>query len=497
MAVERPLGYLAPVSALHPHGYRALASAGDAVESPAALRRSADLCRGGGCLMHVPGHSPSGQSPSGQSALSQSPADAAGSLASTSPSSAAEAAAMALAGLSWLAEVDATSLTAVERVESLRALERAESARTAAQASVLSAFTSSCEFEDDGHGSARTWLKWQTRVTGAAAAGAVGWMRRLQAHRTVHDALKAGQIASSWAREMCDWTDLLPAEAREDCDVILLAAAADGADLADLAGLAEEMRRRLARPDQDSPDDGFDDRSVRLDIHYRGAGKLDGDLTPRCSAAVQAVLDALAKKAGPEDTRTLRQRQHDALEEAMRRLIAAGCVPDRAGQPTQIQLQMTLQQLAGGTAELAGGTSDVPHSGAQAGPGDDCDASIAPVVAGHVDYELLDRLAGTVLREQPADRVFAGDLILRNFVALLSGPAGLAARLRASKLTGSAATSQAATSHAATGPAATISLPLDVGAATDTIPAHLRRAVILRDRHCAFPSGCDQPRPPA
>jgi hypothetical protein len=30
------------------------------------------------------------------------------------------------------------------------------------------------------------------------------------------------------------------------------------------------------------------------------------------------------------------------------------------------------------------------------------------------------------------------------------------------------------------GPAASVSLPLDVGAATETIPAHLRRAVIAR-----------------
>ena len=43
--------------------------------------------------------------------------------------------------------------------------------------------------------------------------------------------------------------DLLPAECRADADAILLAAAAGGAELADLAALAEEMRRRTARPD--------------------------------------------------------------------------------------------------------------------------------------------------------------------------------------------------------------------------------------------------------
>ncbi len=59
----------------------------------------------------------------------------------------------------------------------------------------------------------------------------------------------------------------------------------------------------------------------------------------------------------------------------------------------------------------------------------------------------------------------------------LSGPGGLAARLRA------ALDSRTLTS---------VSLPLDIGAATETIPAHLRRAATIRHPHCAFP-GCDQP----
>ena len=41
-------------------------------------------------------------------------------------------------------------------------------------------------------------------------------------------------------------------------------------------------------------------------------------------------------------------------------------------------------------------------------------------------------------------------------------------------------------------PAASVSLPLDVGAVTDLVPPHLRRAIITRDKHCAAP-GCDAP----
>ena len=247
------------------------------------------------------------------------------------PSGVADAMAMVRTGLASLAAADPTELPAAVQAECLRFLERAESMQTAARASVLAAFTNHGGYEDDGQGSERSWLQWQTRITRAAAAGAVGWMRRLRDHPAVADALKVAQISSSWARLICDWSDQLPEAARADADLILLAAAAGGAGLADLAGLAEEMRRRTARPDQDGEDDGFADRSVRLLLHYRGAGKLDGELTPQCAAALQAVLDCLGKKAGPEDIRTRMQRHHDALEEACRRLLASGCLPDRAG----------------------------------------------------------------------------------------------------------------------------------------------------------------------
>jgi hypothetical protein len=108
---------------------------------------------------------------------------------------AADAAAMAQAVLGWLAAADIASLTTAEQADCLRALERAESTHTAARARVLAAFTAQAGYEGDGHGSAKTWLRWQTRVTGGAAAGAVGWARRLAAHPAVGDALAAGEIS--------------------------------------------------------------------------------------------------------------------------------------------------------------------------------------------------------------------------------------------------------------------------------------------------------------
>ena len=420
--------------------------------------------------------------------------------------------------LAVLAAADAGSLPTEVQARALRGLERAEARATAARAQILAAFTAQDGYQDDGHGSARTWLRWQTRVTQAAAAGAVGWARRLAAHPMIASALADGQLSESWARTLCDWSERLPEDKRDDADQILAAAAADGADLADLAGLADQMYERSRTDPDDDPDDEFDDRRLWLDLTFRGAGRLNGDLTPGCAAAASAVLEALSKRAGPEDTRTAAQRRHDALEEACRRLIAAGMVPGRAGQPTQALVHITLAQLrslpGASDAEAAWRAAAAREHGWLAGPDADaaaCDATVAPMVTGHVNAEALDRLVQVFLAADgqagssggrpcgcrcgsctcPARTPLPAETLTRLRGSLLtlaadvvSGPGGLASWLRQSHLGDGPA--------AAAGVPLDVPLPLDTGQAEPTIPAHLRRAVTTRHPHCAFP-GCDQP----
>src|SRR5579863_9333737 len=104
------------------------------------------------------------------------------------PGSVTEALALLDRALDHLNAADMASLPVQVQAEALRALGRAEAKHTAARVRVLSAFAGQGGFEDDGHGTARTWLKWQTRVTTAAAAGAVGWARRLAAHPAIGQA---------------------------------------------------------------------------------------------------------------------------------------------------------------------------------------------------------------------------------------------------------------------------------------------------------------------
>ena len=123
---------------------------------------------------------------------------------------------------------------------------------------------------------------------------------------------------------------------------------------------------------------------------------------------IGTVLDALSAPAGAEDTRSHEQRYHDALAEAMRRLVAGGLVPDRAGQPAKVVAHVSLADLLdldAGSVLLAewiarvreqwagarAAASVTPGDGAawldgDAAEGFACDAAITPVVTGEVRH---------------------------------------------------------------------------------------------------------------
>jgi hypothetical protein len=442
---------------------------------------------------------------------------------SQQPASVRDALLMLQGALGYLTSCDAPGLGSAGQAEVLAGLEQAEAQHTAARAKVLAAFTASRGYQADGQFGPVAWLRGQTRVTKAAAAGAAGWARRLAAHPAVAEALAAGQVTASWARELCGWTDQLPEDRRADADRILLTAAAGGADLGDLGALAQEMLdRSRTSPDQD-PDRDFTDRHLRLATTLSGAGRVDGDLAPGCAAALQLVLDALAGKHGPEDIRTLPQRRHDALEEACRRLVASGMLPGRDGQPLRLNVHIDLADLRAlpGASELerswpAARAAVTPGTCHLRGPDAEaaaCDATVVPVVTGRIDWGTLDQLTDLLLdllahRDQiqcwqrpddpglsccpagggpitrpgspvvsPALQAKVRDTFLQLAGGLLSGPGGLASVLRVNLLDR---------------PYTGLSQPLDLGTPTPEIPPHLRKAVILRDKHCRFP-GCHQP----
>jgi hypothetical protein len=319
-----------------------------------------------------------------------------------------EAMDMARAALGYLAAVDATQLGDETQAVCLRGLERTDAISTAVRASFLSAFTLGKGYSADADYSARAWLMHKTGITRGAAASHTAWSNRAGTHPVVVAALAAGELSESYGRTICQWTDRLPEQYRQESDELLVKAAAAGLGLADLSALFAEMyqRARSDLPDED-PARGFADRGVRLETTFQGAGVMTGDLTPECAAVVGKVLDALSAPAGAEDDRTQEQRYHDALQEAMRRLVAANLLPERAGQPVKVWAHISLADLlrldgssalqeewtaqvrarwaAHRAAASETGASDGAWLDGDAAEGIACDAAMAPIVTGDVE----------------------------------------------------------------------------------------------------------------
>jgi hypothetical protein len=215
----------------------------------------------------------------------------------------------------------------------------------------------------------------------------------------------------------------------------------------------------------------------------------------------------------------------------MQRLIAADLLPERAGQPVKAWVHISLADLLamdGSSALLEEWTTRVraawaAHRAAASAGGSDggawldgdaaaamtCDAAMAPVVTSEVNPAVLEDLIRLCVRlhrlRDPGDiggsdtggsdpgsadegpvrpgpdttRAWAAleQAVIGKAVDLLSGPGGLAGFLRRRQLGARLG-----------GP----SLPLDIGI-SQTIPAGIRNAVILRDKHCQGPDDATSP----
>jgi hypothetical protein len=199
----------------------------------------------------------------------------------------------------------------------------------------------------------------------------------------------------------------------------------------------------------------------------------------------------------------------------MRRLVASGLLPERAGQPVKALVHVSLAELRAMDGEsvleeewiTAVRAKWAAHRAASSVAGGDggawldgdaadtvaCDASLTPIVSGDVDIDALedlvrlcvelDRLDHAADRDEPGSgppspaRDALQKAIIGKAADLLSGPGGLASFLRTQQLGARLA-----------GP----SLPLDIGY-SENVPAGIRNAVIARDQHCRWAGGCHQP----
>ena len=303
-------------------------------------------------------------------------------------------------------------------------------------------------YERDGHLSTISWLAGRFCVSWGAATSDVRLARGLDVMPAVRRAFEDGVVSLAAVRVLAEAREAEPEAFRRAES--LLTGAASRHSISDLRRAVVHWRHMVER--ERAGVIGADEvlrarRRLHASVTLEGMVRLDGDLDPETGetfmTAIRAVLDADARSDGAAaevdrsspDERTPAQRRADALAEICRGWLDRSDRPSVAGERPHLNVTVPLEALGAKGATGAGGaTTSEPCLLARTGELEH---------TGALDHETVRRLAC--------------DATLTRIV--LGAP----------------------------------SEPLDVGRKTPVVSSAIRRAVIMRDRHCRFP-GCDRPQ---
>lgn len=355
--------------------------------------------------------------------------------------SASETLAMLEAGLAYLISDTPAGQTSAAVSERLRGLERAARLMSATRSAALSALRACRGFEDDGQTGLKPWQQFVLGVSGERARQDALRASRLVDHPCLWEALAAALVSESIVDRILAWVARLPRSVKEwACELLTQTAIVPRVSEKDLEQVAMEILRH-ARP---GPEDDGGDGYVTVAATTDGVGRINGNLSAEVTEQVSIVLAALGKSQGPEDVRTTAQRNHDALGEAMSRLLDSGLLPEVAGRNPRVEVTMDLATLRGLPGAAGAELAWTRTRSAWLAQALACDGSLQGIVTGHpvgtarllvLTRKLIDRLAShgripDMLTSTVTVRAQLIEQLLEWAAEALSGPAGLAACLR-------------------------------------------------------------------
>jgi hypothetical protein len=189
---------------------------------------------------------------------------------------------------------------------------------------------------------------------------------------------------------------------------------------------------------------------------------LRGQLEDEAGALFKTMLDALTGMPSPDDPRSGSQRRADALVDLAAAQLRSGVLPEVHGQRPHLTVTVSAETLRSDSLHSDGLHSDEPRSASLHSDSPYSDGLRAGAETPPAELEGVGLIHPETARRIACDAV-------RTMVVVAPRPA--------------ASIAWAPDQHP---------LPLSVGRATRTIPAHLRTALRLRDGGCRFP-GCDRP----
>jgi Domain of unknown function (DUF222) len=219
-------------------------------------------------------------------------------------------------------------------------MEHIDAGQAAVRGQAVSILAAQQVYHQYGHRAPTPFLTYWTRVKGGKASQVAQLGSLHRAHPLLAAALAEQDVVSeSIAVQIAKWTNLLPEDCIPAADGILLEGCRAGLSEILLADLAAQIRAQVCGPDPE--DEGkLEDRGLRLETTLDGAGRVDGNLTPACAALLKTVLTAFAAEDSGDDHRSPHERNHDALEEALK-LVLAG----KKGKPYKAIIHIPFAEL--------------------------------------------------------------------------------------------------------------------------------------------------------
>ncbi|QZS54692.1 HNH endonuclease signature motif containing protein [Rhodococcus opacus] len=305
-----------------------------------------------------------------------------------------------------------------------------------------------CKVDVLGFPNAKMWLASKTLLEVGAAGRIVMLGRGLRQQPEIADEYFDTNISAEHTALIMKFCERppkgMPLEAMEDCRNALLFAATGPTANTDAVRAVIDRLERTFESDDPSPSEDTELNEFHASKTLNGRIAVKGDLDAVTGEMLLSALSGLSKprpaQDGTKDSRTPGQRRADGFTELLRRYLNSGIAGEEGGERPHVSLHVNARDLA-------------DHADSRARARQDAAASSDGTLFA-VDGVAWTEWMGPLSIE--AARLLACDSIYTPIVLDDKGA------------------------------------PLDLGIATRTVTKRQRKALVARDRGCAFP-GCGAP----
>jgi Domain of unknown function (DUF222)/HNH endonuclease len=197
----------------------------------------------------------------------------------------------------------------------------------------------------DGAASAVGWISRTCGMSATSAADRICVGEQLESLPKIAEALSSGEIGYQSASLLCHLRDWLG----DKQDLFVEDEMLDHARNHSVASLRYLCRiaRHIVDPDGffDEAEADYSRRKLHVSRMADGMYAIDGVLDPVGGAALRTALDSLAKRLGPDDDRSHKQRMADSFVELVNHAMDEGKLPRRNGVKPHVSVTTTLEGL--------------------------------------------------------------------------------------------------------------------------------------------------------